>query len=49
MPEHSEQTAAIGSTAQVRGTIDEKAPKPLGLLPKNTQQLVILAVAVAWC
>ena len=46
MPEHSEQTAAIGSTAQVRGTIDEKAPKPLGLLPKNTQQLVILAVAV---
>jgi len=46
MPEHSEQTAASGSTAQVRGTIDEKAPKPLGLLPKNTQQLVILAVAV---
>jgi type IV secretory pathway VirB10-like protein len=34
------------SSAQLRGTVEDKAPKPAGLLPKNTQQLVILGVAV---
>lgn len=34
------------SGAQVRATVENKAPKPAGLLPKNTQQLVILGVAV---
>src|SRR5713101_1179029 len=34
------------STTQLRGTVENKAPKPAGLLPKNTQQLVILGVAV---
>lgn len=29
----------------LRGTVENKAPKPAGLLPKNTQQLVILGVA----
>src|SRR5713226_5184725 len=33
-------------TTQLRGTVENKAPKPAGLLPKNTQQLVILGVAV---
>jgi type IV secretion system protein TrbI len=36
---------AQGST-QLRGTVENKTPKPAGLLPKNTQQLVILGVAV---
>ena len=30
----------------LRGTVENKAAKPAGLLPKNTQQLVILGVAV---
>jgi type IV secretory pathway VirB10-like protein len=34
------------SNTQLRGTVENKAPKPAGLLPKNTQQLVILGVAV---
>jgi type IV secretory pathway VirB10-like protein len=34
------------SSAQLRATVENKAPKPAGLLPKNTQQLVILGVAV---
>src|SRR3984893_785526 len=34
------------SSTQLRGTVENKAPKPAGLLPKNTQQLVILGVAV---
>src|SRR5258707_10030854 len=34
------------SSTQLRGTVEIKAPKPAGLLPKNTQQLVILGVAV---
>src|SRR6266567_4312482 len=38
-------TDAQGSS-QLRATIENKAPKPAGLLPKNTQQLVILGVAV---
>ena len=45
MPEKNQQAEAE-ATAQLRGTIENKAPKPAGLLPKNTQQLVILAVAV---
>ncbi len=34
------------SSTQLRGTVENMAPKPAGLLPKNTQQLVILGVAV---
>src|SRR5258708_40258703 len=34
------------SSTQLRGTVENKAPKPAGLLPKNTQQLVILGGAV---
>src|SRR5258708_9138802 len=34
------------SSTQLRGTVGNKAPKPGRLLPKNTQQLVILGVAV---
>ena len=34
------------TSTQLRGTVENKAPKPAGLLPKNTQQLVILGVAV---
>ncbi len=34
------------SSTQLRGTVENKAPKPAGLLPKNSQQLVILGVAV---
>src|SRR5260370_700990 len=34
------------SSTQLRGTVENKNPKPAGLLPKNTQQLVILGVAV---
>jgi type IV secretory pathway VirB10-like protein len=34
------------SSTQLRGTVENKAPNPAGLLPKNTQQLVILGVAV---
>src|SRR5260370_42048722 len=34
------------SSTHLRGTGEIKAPKPAGLLPKNTQQLVILGVAV---
>ncbi len=30
----------------MRGTVENKTAKPVGLLPKNTQQLVILGVAV---
>ncbi len=45
MPEKNEQTDAQNSS-QLRGTIENKAPKPVGLLPKNAQQLVILGVAV---
>src|ERR1700731_1714851 len=34
------------SSTQMRSTIENKTPKPAGLLPKNTQQLAILGVAV---
>ncbi len=46
MPDKNEQTAQAEAAAQLRGTVENKAPKPAGLLPKNTQQLVILGVAV---
>src|ERR1700733_15327397 len=36
----------VQSSTQLRGTVENKSPKPAGLLPKNTQQLVILGVAV---
>src|ERR1700719_5434298 len=44
MPE--QKTSEAQSSSQLRGTLENKAPKPAGLLPKNTQQLVILGVAV---
>src|SRR6266849_9380190 len=34
------------SSTQLRGTVENKAPTPAVLIPKNTQQLVILGVAV---
>ncbi len=46
MPEKSQQAADVENAAQVRGTVENKAVKPAGLLPKNTQQLVILGVAL---
>src|SRR6266436_2659967 len=46
MPDKNEHTAQTETNAQLRGTVENKAPKPAGLLPKNTQQLVILGVAV---
>ncbi len=46
MPDKNEQTAQAETNAQLRGTVENKAQKPAGLLPKNTQQLVILGVAV---
>lgn len=46
MPEKNERTPELENTAQLRGTVENKAAKPAGLLPKNTQQLVILGVAV---
>ncbi len=41
-----EKSAEVQSSTQLRGTVENKAAKPTGLLPKNTQQLVILGVAV---
>ena len=41
-----EKTVEAQNNTQVRATVENKAPKPAGLLPKNTQQLVILGVAV---
>jgi type IV secretory pathway VirB10-like protein len=46
MTEKNEPLPDAARTAQVRGTIENKSPKPAGLLPKKTQQLVILGVAV---
>ena len=37
---------AVSTTVRVPGTVENKAPRPAGLLPKKTQQLVILGVAV---
>jgi type IV secretory pathway VirB10-like protein len=41
-----EKSVEAQNSAQVRATVENKTPKPAGLLPKNTQQLVILGVAV---
>ncbi len=41
-----EKSSEAQNSTQLRGTVENKAPKPAGLLPKNTQQLVILGVAV---
>jgi len=46
MPENNERTPESENVSQLRGTVENKATKPAGLLPKNTQQLVILGVAV---
>ena len=46
MPENNDHANTAESIAQQRGTVENKAAKPAGLLPKNTQQLVILGVAV---
>jgi type IV secretion system protein VirB10 len=42
----TEQRTQAEPDSPVRGTVENKAAKPAGLLPKNTQQLVILGVAV---
>ncbi|MGH9762725.1 MAG: hypothetical protein ACREAC_18030, partial [Blastocatellia bacterium] len=42
----NEQGPITQGSTQLRGTVENKAPKPAGLLPKNTQQIVILCVAV---
>lgn len=41
-----EKTTDAQTSSQLRATVENKAAKPAGLLPKNTQQLVILGVAV---
>lgn len=46
MPEINARARDTDSTSQTRATVEKKALKPAGLLPKNTQQLVILGVAV---
>ncbi len=46
MVQNDEQSQTAQGTTQLRATVENKAPKPAGLLPKNTQQLVILGVAV---
>ena len=46
MPETTERARDTESTSQTRAAVEKKALKPAGLLPKNTQQLVILGVAV---
>jgi type IV secretory pathway VirB10-like protein len=46
MPERNEGIGEVESSAQLRATVENRTRKPAGLLPKNTQQLVILGVAV---
>lgn len=46
MPERNEGIGEVESSAQLRATVENRTGKPAGLLPKNTQQLVILGVAV---
>jgi len=46
MAEKDERSTGIDPGTQLRGTVENKARKPAGLLPKNTQQMVILGVAV---
>jgi len=46
MIEKSERGTQAETVSQLRGTVENKAAKPAGLLPKHTQQIVILGVAV---
>lgn len=46
LSEKTEPGTQVEPGSTVRGAIEDKASKPTGLLPKNTQQLVILGVAV---
>jgi type IV secretion system protein VirB10 len=46
MAEANGQPVESNPGTRVRGTVENKASKPAGLLPKNMQQLVILGVAV---
>jgi type IV secretion system protein TrbI len=46
MAQTTESTTQPESNSQLRGMVENKVSKPAGLLPKNTQQLVILGVAV---
>jgi type IV secretion system protein TrbI len=46
MQERTEQPIQAESNTPLRGTVENKAAKPAGLLPRNTQQIVILGVAV---
>ncbi len=46
MPQNNDQANSMDAGMQLRATVENKALKPAGLLPKNTQQLVILGVAV---
>lgn len=42
----NEHHVSTQNEGQVRATVQDRTPKPAGLLPKHTQQLVILGVAV---
>ena len=46
MAESNQRTNSMEGGSQARATVEKKTQKPAGLLPKNTQQLVILVVAV---
>jgi type IV secretory pathway VirB10-like protein len=46
MSDESKPAPETESGAQQRGTLENKTSKPAGLLPRNTQQVVILGVAV---
>ncbi|MGB2629273.1 MAG: TrbI/VirB10 family protein [Candidatus Acidiferrum sp.] len=46
MAETNQHTNSMEGGSQARATVEMKTQKPAGLLPKNTQQLVILVVAV---
>jgi type IV secretion system protein TrbI len=46
MSDKSKPAPETESGAQQRGTLENKTSKPAGLLPRNTQQVVILGVAV---
>jgi type IV secretory pathway VirB10-like protein len=46
MSDESKPAPETESSAQQRGTLENKTSKPAGLLPRNTQQFVILGVAV---
>jgi type IV secretory pathway VirB10-like protein len=46
MPEKNERIDELENSSQLRATVENRASKPAGLLPKNTQQLVILGVAI---